>query len=73
MSEMLEANFLKLVSKNEPIRNAIKELIRSEDRIFIAAQIRRWGFWMAAGLLFIVTQISAEAVKVIYHFYFPGH
>lgn len=73
MSEMLENNFLKLIGKNEHIRTAIKELIRSEDRSFVATQVKRWGLWVAAAFLFLVTQISAEAVKVIYHFYFPGH
>jgi hypothetical protein len=72
MSEMLESSFLKLIGKNEPIRNAVKELVRTEDRIFIANQMRRWGWLLAAAFLFLITQISAEAVKVIYHFYFPG-
>jgi len=73
MSEMFESNFLKLISKNEPTRNALKELIRNEDRSFVATQLRRWGYWFAIAFLFIMTQVSTEAIKAIYHFYFPGH
>ncbi len=73
MSDMLENSFLKLICKNEPVRNALKELIKSEDRNFIATQIKRWGVWVGVASLFLLTQASTETVKYFFHLYFPGH
>ena len=73
MSEMLEVNFLKLLVKNEPVRLAIKQLIKAEDRNFIAVQLKRWQMWAGAAFLFLIAQISSETVKLIYHLYFQSH
>ena len=60
MSEMFETGFLNQISKNEPIRNAIKEIIKSEDRNFVATQIKKWQMWVAAAFLFIIAQVSSR-------------
>jgi hypothetical protein len=73
MSVMLENSFLNLIRKNEPIRNAIKELIKSEDRNFIATQIKQWKIWIGAAFVFLIAQASSETVKFFYHLYFPNH
>jgi hypothetical protein len=52
------------------IRTVIKELIKSEDRNFIATQLKRWQVLAGTAVLFLIAQISSETVKFIYHFYF---
>ena len=63
MKEMLEANFLVLLCKNEPIRNEIKCLIKATDRDFVQAKVKQYGTWMGAAFLFLMAQVSIELIK----------
>ena len=73
MSDMLENSFLNLISKNEPIRNAVKELIKSTDREFVSNQLRQWKNWIGAAFIFIVAQVSIEIVKWLFRLFSAGH
>ncbi len=72
MSDMFENSFLSLINKNEPVRNNIKDLVKSVDRDFLTSQLRQWKIWLMAGFLFLLAQFSIELVKWLFHF-FPTH
>lgn len=63
MQEMLECAFLKLISKNEPVRKEIGQLIKQVDRGYVQAQLKKYGTWIAAGMLFLLCQLSSELIK----------
>lgn len=71
MSDMFENNFLNLINKNEPIRNSIKDLVKSVDKDFLTSQLKQWKTWIGAAFLFLIAQISIELIK--WSFRLTGH
>ena len=63
MQGMFEKTFLKLLAKNDPVRDEIKKLIGDADRSYVQGKLKEYNMWIKAGLLFLVAQISIELVK----------
>ncbi len=68
MREMLEKNFIDLVSKNDSVRTEIKNIIKSADRDFVQSKLKQYGTWIGAVFLFLSAQISIELIKWLIHF-----
>ncbi len=66
MQDLFENNFLKLLSRNDPVRDEIKCLIKLTDRDFVQAKLKQYGTWIAAVGLFLAAQGSIELIKWLF-------
>jgi|GEM_PF-5728676 len=65
MADYLERSFIKLLSKNDPVRTEIKNIVTSIDRGYVQQKLKEYGIWIYGGIVLIVSQLSIETIKWI--------
>ena len=62
MREMLETNFVQMLSKDDKAKQEIKTIIEQTDRDFVQTKLKQYGTWIGAGILFLAAQASIQIV-----------